>query len=283
MKDILRLLSAGKPFFPDTVGAMQMGPGTAMRQLWITAAVSLAARTTARPRILEIGSWMGGSMLTLAAALDKFSSGGGEILCVDTWSPYITRAEVSDSKFYATMDEAAGTGLAYAIFCHNASCAPATVRVDHMRGRSRDLLPLLRDGMFDLIYVDGSHYYADVVADLAEAKRLVGRNGVLCGDDLEHEAHELDPQLLRDNLHNDVAGDPKSGRWFHPGVTLAVAEAFAKVQSYAGFWAVRREGDGFVPADLYEERLFLPGHIQGSSRDIIVEWMKKSGYELKSQ
>ncbi len=277
MKDALGLLSAGRPFFPPELNAMQVGTESVMRHLWLTGAVSLEAKKKTRLRILEVGSWMGASMLTWAFSLDRYMPEGGEIFCVDTWRPYLAEAETAAQGHYRVMDRAASIGLTYEIFCHNASCVPDKVRVNHLRGLSKDMLPLLRDASFDIVYIDGSHHYPDVVTDLAEGRRLVREGGLLCEDDLERERGDVDESVLRSNLERDTAIDPASGRVFHPGVTLAVAEMIGRVSAYTGFWVVRREGTRFAPVDLSGGEVVIPDHFTGSAREMLVQWMHSSG------
>ena len=281
MKDILDLISPGKPFLPDTLNAMQMGEDNAMRHLWLTATVSLFSQRGTGLRILEVGSWMGASVLTWAAAIDRFIAGEGEILCVDTWAPYLAPDDINIDGSYRVMDRAAAVDLAYAVYRHNASCVPKKVRVDHLRGRSKDVLPMLRDGGFDIVYIDGSHYYPDVVADLAEAKRLVAEDGILCGDDLEQQLTEIDEAYARANIDRDYLADPKNRKPYHPGVTLAVAEAMDPVSSYTGYWAMRRQGGDFVTVDLSGATPFLPGHFSEENRKTVLDWARTSGFFKK--
>jgi SAM-dependent methyltransferase len=281
MKDILGLISPGKPFLPDALNAMQLGRENAMRHLWLTATVSLFAGRAAGLRVLEVGSWMGASVLTWGAAIDRFIAGDGEILSVDTWAPYLAADDINQDGSYRVMDRAAAVDLAYAVFRHNASCVPKKVRVDHLRGKSKDVLAMLRDRAFDIVYIDGSHYYADVAADLAEGKRLVADGGILCGDDLEQQATEIDEAFARANLDRDTVFDPKTRKPYHPGVTLAVAEALGPVSAYTGFWAMRRQGEGFVTVDLAGATPFLPPHFSDDFRKTVLEWARTSGFFQK--
>jgi hypothetical protein len=96
--------------------------------------------------------------------------------------------------------------------------------------------------MFDLVYLDGDHRYKQVSTDIRNAERLVGDGGILCGDDLELQAPAVDLENAKDNAHLDFILDPKTGQYYHPGITLAVAECFGDVSSWDGFWAVRKCG-----------------------------------------
>jgi hypothetical protein len=94
---------------------------------------------------------MGNSVLTWGAAIDRFIPGSGEILCVDTWAPYLAADDVNFDGAYKVMDKAASSELAYSVFRHNASCVSKKTRVDHVRGESKHVLPMLRDRAFDIV------------------------------------------------------------------------------------------------------------------------------------
>jgi hypothetical protein len=99
---------------------------------------------------------------------------------------------------------------------------------------SSDLfLPRLRSESFDLVYIDGSHYYDAVSADIAQAKRLINPSfGIICGDDLE-----LSPSpglIAHARSRLDMDFDTEFN--YHPGVLLAVSEAFESVVIDNGFW-----------------------------------------------
>ncbi len=90
---------------------------------------------------------------------------------------------------------------------------------------------------------------------------------MLCGDDLELQIGGV---LRLDEVQELVSlgvGDfvfcPSGDSWFHPGVTLAVGEAFGRVKSYLGFWIVRRQGKEWRSVDLHvgEHELQIPGHL----------------------
>lgn len=106
-------------------------------------------------------------------------------------------------------------------------------RVWTHHGDSRHILGILAR-KFDLVYIDGSHVYPDVTKDLQKAGPLVKDGGILCGDDLELQAHQLTAAELVTEA-------------FHPGVTRAVVEYFGgPVWAFRGFFAMRKRGDGWI-------------------------------------
>jgi predicted O-methyltransferase YrrM len=94
---------------------------------------------------------------------------------------------------------------------------------------------MLRDRSFDLIYVDGSHIYGDVKRDLEQASRLIRPGGLICGDDLDQAPTADLLAIARQHLEDDTHVLP-DGSAIHPGVMLAVTEAFGDVRSEGGFW-----------------------------------------------
>lgn len=127
--------------------------------------------TPAPIRILEIGSWQGGSTLWL---LDHvIGPRGGAITCVDTW------AGSSEHTFLAPL----GLSLE-ALFDANVARSGLGEHVHKRKGRSQDVLPTLHPGSFDLIYIDGAHEAQAVIQDAIHAHRLLAPGGFLLFDDL---------------------------------------------------------------------------------------------------
>jgi predicted O-methyltransferase YrrM len=266
---VLHALAGGKPYFPAGLFGIQSAPE---RYVYMQATVHLLAQI--RPgqalRILEIGSWVGASALTWLDALDRYAGGNGEVWCCDLWESYL---EVSPERAAQAsgplppedvglaMDVAAKAGIAQALFDYNVTQAGGKTRVVQLKGDSARVLAGLASEQFDLVYIDGDHRMEAVRRDVAEAKRLVRRGGVVCGDDLEHQLHEVDGDFARAQTGADWLVDPKSGQGYHPGVTVAVAEGFGQVSAYGGYWLMRRLGDGFQPVDLTGRPVHVPPHV----------------------
>ncbi|WP_231614236.1 class I SAM-dependent methyltransferase [Mycobacterium nebraskense] len=118
--------------------------------------------------ILEIGSWEGRSALFL---LTYFPN--AKLTAVDTWagseeSPYTATTDLSDLE---------------ARFDHNLSAFSG--RLAKRKGKSIDVVPKLIEEarLFDLIYVDGSHFADDVLVDAVLTWRLLKQGGVVIFDD----------------------------------------------------------------------------------------------------
>lgn len=235
--------------------------GDPARHLLMIGTVGMVAPKDRPMRILEVGSWIGFSALSWAQAIATFAPHKGTLLCVDPWTSYFKEADLrSGNETYEAMDFMGRSGLAYDLFCHNVQFAAPGVRVDHNRGVAADILPYLAPESFDIIYIDGSHYYDDVLSDLKLADRLLRDGGVLCGDDLELQAGECDLAVAERSKSVDYIQDPKSGATYHPGVTLAVNEFFGPVSALRGYWCMRKAAAGYQPVEFGASPVFVPDH-----------------------
>lgn len=113
--------------------------------------------------VLEVGAFEGRTT-TFAANFFPMA----RITCVDPWVEYV---EMNDVR------------RANETFHRNV--AKFGERIRPIRGFSNIILPrLLEDGeRFDIIFIDGSHAYADVVIDSQYAWRLLKPGGALVWDD----------------------------------------------------------------------------------------------------
>ncbi len=270
MKNELKMLFGNAPSF--VLGKC----GVPVRHHFMMKAIKLLAGEVDSISMLEIGSWIGYSTLTWKEAIGTFAKRQGSVLCVDPWLPYFTDDEIATgNEQYDIKNQAAASDLSYQMFLHNSSVTWPDVQLRHMRGKSAEILPYLKAGQFDLVYIDGNHHYQEVLADIQEAKRLVKENGIICGDDLELQYKDIDTRFAKDQKQMDFVKDPKSGRSYHPGVTLAVHEELGEVSNYAGFWLTRKTAEVYTNIRLPEEGLFVPGHFVDADRHWLQEWFRK--------
>jgi hypothetical protein len=184
---------------------------------------------------LEIGTWFGkGSTRIWIETLPRASS----LFMVDAWGRYITREDRDGNvnPSYRLMDklpQAAMTAAVREMFQAEAR-SENDIEFVLIRGRASRVLDLFREQLFDFIYIDGSHYYGEVKRDIALAKSLSKAEfSIVCGDDLETQ----DPALIEvAKLAQDRDFITFNGVGFHPGVALAVSEAFEQVNTSNGFW-----------------------------------------------
>lgn len=241
-------MMANKPYFGAVLSSTQ---GSVARHPYMEQTVKLLSGR-GEMRILEVGSWAGGSAVVWARSLEKYNSGKGLVVCVDPWKPYFGESQAWTSRaLYKKMDAASRSGAIVNLFHHNITASGFGDKVVTMRGSSDACLPALKEAQFDIVYIDGDHSYKAVGKDLNNAKSLCREGGVLCGDDLEVQYQAADKENIEANIERDFIQDPASGTWFHPGVTKAVWECFGQeVSCYEGFWAMRRKGDRFEKIEL---------------------------------
>ncbi len=169
-----------------------------------------------RPRrILEVGSMLGASAIHMARLLQRHGI-EGEIHCIDTFLGSLEfgafrRAMLAEGRFNF-FDEFLGN-VSDAGVAHCINPFPQTSLVASRICAQAKL-------QFDLIYLDASHEYADVVSDLRAWWPLVAEGGILLGDDFEHPwfsviraatefADEIDKPL---GVHRAWASSPLGGR-----------------------------------------------------------------------
>ncbi|NQV54231.1 MAG: class I SAM-dependent methyltransferase [Rhodospirillales bacterium] len=251
-------LDTNAPMFDGIYGVF----GNPVRQLFMMGTLwELARRRPERQlRILEIGSWVGFSALTWAWAVAYYAGARGSVLCIDSWAPYFDTT-VNQSNFYIGTNHTLNNGDAYQLFLHNTGFAPDDVKIEHRRAASQEVLPTLPDASFDIVYIDGDHSFDSVLGDLKAAERLVSEGGIICGDDLEVQAHECTLSITQLDRNLDTAQDIEADIVFHPGVTLAVAEILGVVSAWHGYWAMRRKNGGWQPLSLEGMPTKMPPHI----------------------
>lgn len=138
-----------------------------------------------KPRfVVEVGSWKGGSAITMAREMTKY--GGGVILCVDTWLGALEFWEnQSDTTRFQALECRHGYPQVYYRFLAN--ICHAGIRdliVPFPLHSSSAALWLLRQGFqADAAYIDGSHEEEDVFQDLVDYYEIIRPGGLIFGDD----------------------------------------------------------------------------------------------------
>jgi predicted O-methyltransferase YrrM len=235
---------ADLPYFPEWGFASLVE-----RHISMLAVVAYAASDrTSRSKplnVLEIGSWVGASLLTWAHGIKSYNDGRGSIVAIDPLEPFRDMTDKSTHLFARVMDQLLQRDLPYRVFRHNCAFAGIDGGVSHIRTSNREIGALLRDESFDIVYVDGEHSYQGVCVDLETAMRVVRVGGFVCGDDLEIQAHQLPDGVLAATRDELDAIAPDTGSSYHPGVTAAIAERLGPIASESGFRTVRRMPDHF--------------------------------------
>lgn len=137
-------------------------------------------------RVIEIGSWEGRSALFFLNYLRRC-----QLVCIDTFGG---NAEHHQNDYFAAL--VPGIEARF-----DGNVAAFDGRVEKLKGPSGALLPQLglKGRRFDIAYVDGSHYAADVYSDAVLIWSLMARGGIVIFDDYAWD------------LMNDDSERPKSG------------------------------------------------------------------------
>jgi predicted O-methyltransferase YrrM len=192
--------------------------------------------------LLQIGTWCGISTIVLGRALQRVGVEDFTIYCVDIWhhaGDVRYNAESTDFRHERNV-------FNHEIFKFNVQTSLGWSHVVELIGDSRVSLKGLRDGFFDLIYVDGHHGYEPISSDIENAFRLCAIGGVICGDD-----YDCSPAMMLaipdDAKWLDEYPMPPTAIGVHPGVVRAVDEALGVPRPYGSFWAFSKLADGQGP------------------------------------
>jgi predicted O-methyltransferase YrrM len=121
--------------------------------------------------IVEIGSWLGHTAITLAQAQETFSE-EGRVYCIDHWRGSSHGTGVVDDPLDL-----------YLSFLHNIQQAEQDRRIVPIFERSDRAFELFKAHPIDLLFIDGDHAYESVLSDLQLWVPLVRAGGIVCGDD----------------------------------------------------------------------------------------------------
>jgi SAM-dependent methyltransferase len=116
-------------------------------------------------QILEIGSYMGNSTIFFLKYLTN-----SKIICVDTFKGGL---EHQNNKY--------DFNYIYKSFKKNMKIFEKRYKLFKME--SQKFFEKKRKKVFDIIYIDGSHEYKDVLMDAKESYKILKRNGFLIFDD----------------------------------------------------------------------------------------------------
>ncbi len=237
--DLQKARLSKKPYLGNALGAKQ---GSFFRYPTMRRFIEgeLLANPKSDFRILEVGSWAGGSAIVWAQACEKANK--GSLICIDHWQA------TDDGPVH--MRRATRFDRIFKLFLHNIRYSGAEQRIAIMKGTSDQMLAALAQKSFDFIYIDGDHRYKQFKKDLQNAIPLLKDGGVIGGDDLELTYSQIDSKIAEKNKDSDFIQDPKTGTFFHPGICLAVHEVFGEVSMKDGFWIVRKVANGWAPVKL---------------------------------
>ena len=191
---------------------------------------------------VELGAWKGRS----AACMGVEIANAGKAIAfysVDHW-----RGSTGESAHDA--DEDCQAGRLYQAFTHN--IAPVKDHIIPIRSDTVAAAQRFADGSIDFLYVDASHTYAGVMADLVAWYPKVKTGGFIAGDDW-HFGTRGEPGVR--NAVRDFLGPAVADLRLLPGSSVDpdwTQWSFVKTQGQAvsspARRAIRRIGRGFMRA-----------------------------------
>lgn len=136
-------------------------------------ALYLAVRdsSASEPRVVEVGSYKGKSTIAFASALAERQS--GTLVAVD---PHAPTGKASYTHEHGDQDT-------YAEFNRNIADAGVAAYVTSIRAVSRDARAAYDMRPIDVLFIDGSHDYEDVLVDIDSWTPLVNRGAVIAFND----------------------------------------------------------------------------------------------------
>jgi hypothetical protein len=145
----------------------------------------------------EIGVSDGGFSDQIAATVQP-----KELVLIDPWDLLAGQAPKNASKdaWYMQADTMAQKHKA--VSARFKSEKSVTIK----RGFSQDVLSDYDDDYFDWVYIDGSHRYDDVVAELSLCVHKVKIGGLITGDDLWHKENDRQEVLAAVHATLNKAG-----------------------------------------------------------------------------
>ncbi len=177
------------------------------------------AEKVARPGcvFVEVGTYKGRSTQALARVASEW---GGMVYCVDNWK--------ISGKYEEPQMNYMGA------FCDNMKDLGYRDNVAIMFMDSLWASRVFRDAGADLVFIDASHRYLDVVSDIDFWRPKVRPGGLLVGHDVEERW--ADPRVqecaLRNNENDDMICIPSPPGFLpfccHVNVIRAVTEAFGE-------------------------------------------------------
>lgn len=176
----------------------------------------LARLSVDKQCVIELGSFIGGSAL---AMLPQIKQAGGHLYCFD--------------HFQGNVDDPATTFDSWevipSVFLKRVVEFKDDVTLVVGKVTTARLFP---KHMADMAFIDASHTYKDVMADIRTALHLVKPGGIICGHDYIKHYVDCDPVLMEEHSESKDGGFEGVGY----GVIRAVYEVFGTPCHEGAVW-----------------------------------------------
>ena len=204
-------------------------------------------------KVLEIGVYCGQTTLTISKQLKKDNK-EFEITCLDIWDEF-ENTTATDSFTHNKLVEVLKNSQVFNLFYHNLNVNNILDQCKIIKKKSNVYLKEINE-KYDLIIIDGSHLYDEVLEDLENSKKILNDKGFIVGDDYEVKYSNLSSLNLEELCKKrlDVFYDKNTKIRFHPGVTQAVFDSFGDLNQLNGLFCVQKKESNYI--DFFSHELF---------------------------
>lgn len=192
--------------------------------------------------LLETGSFVGATALTLLEAVQHYGIPGDQVICVDDWNvPPALEAlcqQPSPPQTLLAQREGLRSGRVYETFQYHLKRMGNGGELKAFRAPFLAAVSELPEAALDLLHLGAHLYPTDLTPYLKAGVWLLKPGGLLCGVGFLEQLQELE----------------RTGQLMEP------------VAHYHGFWALRRTSEGWssvMPEDLIPHELSWPQSLRG--------------------
>jgi predicted O-methyltransferase YrrM len=135
--------------------------------------------------IVEVGSWLGGSAITMARYLKSIDNTHTDILCIDNWCGSLAHWEIPGFKKIMQIKD--GRPTIYEQFLKNLKFNQLDDYIIPFHINSVDGARFLcnKNVQSDIVFIDASHEEQDVYQDITFHWKHLKKSGIMMGDDFE--------------------------------------------------------------------------------------------------
>lgn len=165
--------------------------------------LALRALSGGRKRVVEIGTFLGGSALEILAGMPE----DGHLLTIDTYRAtplYHVNGQAPDRSLVGLVADRLDDS-----------------RVTVICGAGQNVAPFVGDGTLDMVFLDGAHDYEGVKRDLRLWMPKLKPDGIMTGHDYDRLCRHVKRELMEAHKGDDVtvvAADPDAVPFVDPRI-----------------------------------------------------------------
>ena len=111
------------------------------------------------------------------------------------------------------MEQLLEKDIVFKIFRHNINTINKSINVNFFRKMSNVFFEKCEKKFYDVIFIDADHTYKSVKEDILNSLKFIQEDGIICGDDLNLQLHEIDKDNAK-KINKDFICDPKTKKIF---------------------------------------------------------------------